>query len=367
MENPLRVAMTLEQCWHKVPGGTAVAGIGMARALAARSDSDLIGVAARHRRPAPRAWAPPVPVAQMPLPRLLLYESWHRLRRPNVELATGRVDVIHATTFAIPPRSAPLVVTVHDLAFLNDPTHFTRRGLSFFNRGLRLAKRDADLVMCPSEATRRDCSRIGLEDERLRVVPMGVDTRVASEQEVDEARRRYGLDRPYLLWTGTIEPRKNLPRLISAFGSLDVDLDLVLVGPRGWNEDLDRFTQGGTRTDVKALGFVPMEDLPPLYAGARLFCFPSLLEGFGLPVLEAMTQGTPVVTSRGTSTEELGRDAAVLVDPEDPSSIAEGIRKVVEDEGLAHELAAAGRERVSAYSWRRTAELISACYREIGG
>jgi glycosyltransferase involved in cell wall biosynthesis len=365
VENPLRVAMTLEQCWHKVPGGTAVAGVGMARALDARSDVDLIGVAARHSGPAPQAWAPPVPVAQMPLPRVLLYESWHRFRRPRVERATGRVDVIHATTFAIPPRSAPLIVTVHDLAFLNDPTHFTRRGLSFFKRGLRLARRDADLVICPSEATRRDCARIGLEDGRLRVVPMGVDARIAGEQEVIEARRKYGLDRPYLLWTGTIEPRKNLPRLISAFGSLDIDLDLVLVGPRGWNEDLDKFTQGGTRSDVKTLGFVPLEDLPPLYAGATVFCFPSLFEGFGLPVLEAMTQGTPVVTSRGTSTEELGRDAAVLVDPEDPSSIADGIRSVVEDESLAHKLAAAGSERASSYSWERTAELVSECYQEV--
>lgn len=364
--NRLRVALTLEQSWHRVPGGTGVAGLGMARGLQEDPNVEAIGVAARHRGPPPDAWKPPIEVRQLPLPRLVLYESWHRLRRPRVERATGPVDLIHATTFAIPPSSAPLVVTIHDLAFLNDPDHFTRRGLSFFRRGLELARREADLILCPSEATMGDCIANGFSEERVRLVPMGIDMEAASEKEVEAARERYGLHRPYIMWTGTIEPRKNLPRLLRAFDLLDVDHDLVLVGPRGWNEDLEALLEG-TEGKVKALGFVPHQDLAPLYAGADVFCFPSLFEGFGLPVLEAMSQGTPVVTSRGTSTEELGRDAAILVDPHSDDSIADGILQVLKDDGTRADLAEAGRRRAARYSWTVTAHLLVQRYREVTG
>jgi glycosyltransferase involved in cell wall biosynthesis len=362
--NPsLRVALTLEQSWHRVPGGTGVAALGMAKGLARRADVDPIGVAALHRGPAPDAWRPSIRVRHLPLPRLALYESWHRLRIPKVQRATGQVDVIHATSFAVPPRSAPLVVTVHDLAFLNDPSHFTRRGLRFFDRALRLVRDQADLIVCPSEATLHDCIKNGLDERRLRLVPMGVEMEVADEDAVRSIRARYGLDRPYVMWTGTIEPRKNLPRLLEAFSRLDTDRDLVLVGPKGWNEDLGALVRGSADR-VKALGFVPYPDLGPLYAGADVFCFPSLFEGFGLPVLEAMSQGTAVVTSRKTSTEEIAGDAGVLVEPTDVASIAEGLGSLLEDDSRRAELAQAGRERAAAYTWDATAAMLSEVYRE---
>ena len=330
----MRVAYTIEQCWHRVPGGTAVAAIETARALLVNDGIELVGVAARHSGPPRPPYEPPMAVHHLPLPRVALYEAWHYLRRPRIERATGPVDAIHATTIAIPPRSAPLVVTIHDLAFVHDPTHFTSRGLRLFRRGLDLARKDADLIVCPSEATARDCIAAGFERDRVAIVPLGVKAEPASEEEVARVRNHYGLDRPYLMWTGTIEPRKNLARLLLAYRSLGVDLDLVLVGPKGWKADLDALV-GEDRTRIKVLGFVPQTDLGPLYAGATVFCFPSLLEGFGFPVLEAMAQGTPVVTSERTSTEELARDAAVLVDPTDPGAIARGIRSVTEDEGFA--------------------------------
>ena len=147
--------MTLEQCWHAVPGGTASSVLETLNAFQAEGDTgvDIVGVAARHNAPPPAPWTPPVPVAHLRLPRIALYEAWHGLRRPRVQSATGPVDVVHATTLAIPPRSAPLVVTVHDLAFLHAPEHFTRHGMRFFRRGLTLARRDADLVLCPSRST----------------------------------------------------------------------------------------------------------------------------------------------------------------------------------------------------------------------
>ncbi len=255
-------------------------------------------------------------------------------------------------------------MTIHDLAFISDPSNFTRRGVRFFRKGLAIAWREADLVLCPSEATMAQCRESGFEEARLRLVPMGVHVVEAAGGDVTLVREKFGLTRPYILWTGTMEPRKNLPRLLHAFGKLDPDMDLVLVGPKGWKENIDRLL-AGQRPDIKVLGFVPQQELRALYAGAELFCFPSLEEGFGLPVLEAMAQGTPVVTSLGTSTAELGRDAAVLVNPNSANSIMEGIRRVIEDEALARKLSEAGRKRALEYPWSRTAELTVAAYREV--
>lgn len=362
--SPPRVAMTLEQCWHRVPGGTAVAALGMARAVTKRGGAEIVGVAAAHRHP-PAGWEPPVEVKHHPLPRRLLYESWHRLRWPSVPSATGPIDAVHAISLAVPPREPRLIVTIHDLAWRHDRSHFTSHGARFFDRGFALTQAEANLVLCPSKATLEDCARAGIERTRLRLVPLGVDVERASEQDVRGVRERYELhERDYILWTGTVEPRKNLGRLLSAFRAVDSDIDLVLVGPKGWNEDLERLVLP-IKDRVKVLGFVPRSDLGPLYAGARLSCFPSLLEGFGFPVLEAMAQGTPVVTSRGTSTEELAGDNAVLVDPLDSASIAGGIEQVLKDEALARRLADAGPARAARYSWSRTADLLVRAYTEV--
>ncbi|HVF54391.1 MAG TPA: glycosyltransferase family 1 protein [Actinomycetota bacterium] len=361
----LRVAMTLEQCWHRVPGGVAVAALGMARALRDTHKIHLTGVAAAHRRPAPPQWTPPVPVRRLSLPRPLLYEAWHRLRAPAVERATGPVDVIHATTMAIPPRKAPLVVTIHDLAWIANPGHFTPHGVRFFERGLELARRDADLVLCPSAATLEDCKEHGFDGGRLRHIPLGVEIRPIDPEDVARVRSGYGLTERYVMWTGTIEPRKNLPRLLEAFRSIPKPVELILVGPSGWNEDIDQ-TIGSSelRTRVRTLGFVPKNDLAALYKGASVFCFPSLLEGFGFPILEAMAQGTPVVTSIGTSTEELAGDAALLVDPLDPGAIAAGIKRAL-DMRTATRLSAAGPSRAAEFGWDKTAVALIDAYREV--
>ena len=363
MSSPLRVAMTFEQFWHRVPGGTGVAARGIAAALAGRADLEIVGVAAAHSKP-PRGRELPIPVKHLPLPRVAMYEAWHRLRRPDVQRATGPVDVIHATTIAMPPKTAPLVATIHDLAWLHEPAHFTSRGISMFDKGLALAVRDADIVMCSSKATLRDCEAHGFEPGRLRLVPLGTDVPMATDEEVDAVRRKYELEGPYILWTGTVEPRKNLPGLLKAYAKLDTKMPLVLVGPSGWNEDLDALV-GSIKEQVHVLGWVPHHHLAPLYRGATVFCFPSLLEGFGFPVLEAMAQGTPVVTSRGTSTEELAEGAGVLVDPLDVDSIRNGIQNVLDDPSLIEELSKAGSKRVAEYSWQRTGDLVEAVYREV--
>lgn len=353
----MRVALTLEQCWHRVPGGTAVAALRLVDALTASGDIDAVGVAAWHRSPPPDDFVPSVAVRHLPLPRAALYEAWHALRRPQVERATGPVDVVHATTIIVPPRTVPLVVTVHDLAFLHDPGAFTRRGVRFFHRGLDLVRREADRVLCSSMATLEDCVAQGLARDRLRLVPLGVAVAPASPDAVVAVRARYGLGAPYLLFAGTLEPRKNLRRLVEAFGHLDGAHELVLAGPVGWGDGAPEVADG-----VRPVGVVSDADLRALYAGADAFVYPSLREGFGLPVLEAMAQGAPVVTSRGTSTEEVAGGAAVLVDPLDVADIARGI---VEALDRRSELVLLGRKRAAAATWTRTAELTIAAYREV--
>ena len=367
----MRVAFTLEQCWHVVPGGTAVAALELARALDDRKDVELVGVAARHRSDPPDPWRPPIQVRQLPLPRLALYEAWHRLRRPSVERATGTVDVIHATGIAMPPATRPVVVTVHDLAYLDYPEMFSRAGLRFFRRALELTLADARLVLCSSLSTLARCRAAGFDETRLRHVPLGVRVEPASDERVRDVRARFGLMGDYILWTGTVEPRKNLPGLLRAFARVEPAVEVALVGPSGWNEDLERVLAAlpeGVRSRVHRLGWVAGDDLAALYAGASVFCFPSLLEGFGFPVVEAMAHGTPVVTSMGTSTEELVADGAGLaVPPTDADAIAEAISRVLTDDALASRLVAAGRERAARYTWERTAAIVERAYAEAAG
>ena len=356
------MAFTLEQCWHAVPGGTAVAALGMAHELASRPEVELIGVAAHHSSAPALPFAPLVPVRQLPLPRRALYEAWRRLSWPAVQRATGPVDVVHATTIIVPPPGdAPMVVTVHDLAFVHEPSSFTRHGVKAFMAGLDRIRRDADLVLCSSQATLEDCLGVGLPSDRLRLVPLGLDPVVRpSAAEVEAVRVRLGLAEPYLLFVGTLEPRKNVDRLVAAVGSLSSQLPLVLVGPPGWGGDPAPGPDGAS--PVRRLGFVDEPTKAALYEGAEVVCYPSLREGFGFPVLEAMAHGAPVVTSRETATAEVGGDAVVLVDPVDPADIARGI---VEARQRRAELAEAGPRRAARFTWAATADAVLAAYREV--
>lgn len=353
---PLRVAYTVEQCWHDVPGGTAVAAVTIARELCARPDLvDLRLVAGRHPNPPDAPFRPPGAVAMLPLGRPWLYETWTRFNWPKVEAVTGEVDVVHATGLIPAATNAPLVVTVHDVAFLHDPSQFTGHGVRVMRRSLQVAARRARFVIGSSRATIADLVESGIDESRVRFVPLGVDVEPVSQFDVDRVRRVHALPAEYVLFVGTIEPRKNLRRLVDAMDA--IDLPLVVAGSAGWG-DVDVHPQ----SDVAFLGFVPPPDLRAIYAGASVFAYPSEREGFGLPVAEAMAQGTPVVTSRGTSTEEVAGGAAVLVDPFDVSSIAGGIECALADRERLTEL---GRQRAAELSWATAADATLAVYREV--
>ena len=360
----LRVAAVVEQCWHRVPGGTAVAAIRTLDALADRGDVDLVGIAARHRRPAPDGLGPPIPVRHARLPRRALYDAWHRLRAPSVQRLAGRVDVVHATGGAVPPSGrAALVATVNDLAFLRRPEWFTPRGVRFATRGFELARAQADLVIAPSRATAADLAAHGVDPERVRVVPLAAAVASPDAAEIDAVRARYRLPEVFALWVGTAEPRKNLTGLLRAAERTATAVPLVLAGPDGWGLDAPELVSGAA-CDVVRLGFVPQRELAALYAAARVFVYPSLMEGFGLPVLEAMAQGTPVVTSAGTATEEVCADPASVVDPADIDGLAAAIDAVVADDAEHSRRSAAARARAAGFTWSATAAGVRSAYGE---
>lgn len=360
----MRVAVPLEQCWHEVPGGTARTSIDLTTALSARPDVDVVGVAARHGAPPAPAWQPQVPVEHLALPRPLLYETWHGLGRPRVEAATGVVDLCHVVGGAIAPSRAPLVVTIHDLAFEHHPEMFTRHGLRFFRRALALTIERARMVFVPSRATLEDCVRAGIDRGRLRHVPWGVTVTEPSDADVQRVRAQYGIDADYVVMVGTLEPRKNLEGVLAAWHRLGRDdLHLVVVGPAGWGDAVDPST---LPPRLVRTGFVPLEDRDALYRGALASLYPSLLEGFGLPVLESMALGCPVVTSSGTSTEELvDGGIGLAVDPRRPDAIADALAELLDDDDLRSSMAARGRAAAADYTWERAAELVVAGYEEV--
>ena len=367
--SPLRAGVVVEQLWQPVPGGSGVYIHELLTELASGdADVAVTGIAARHAEPPP---GDPLPsglaVRHAGLPRTVLYEAWQRLGHPRAEAVAGPLDVVHATTWAVPPTRRPLVVTVHDLAFLHDASHFTRRGNAWFRTALERTRRHADAVIVPSRATADDCLAVGLPAALVHVVPHGSRPLTRTADQVAELRTRAGLARPYLLWCGTIEPRKNLPVLLEAFARVAgrrPELDLVLVGPAGWGE-VPVHPAGLDPARVRVLGRLSRDDLHSAYAGAAAFCYPSLREGFGLPVLEALQHGLPVVTSRGTACEEVAGGAALLADPTSPAELADALLGATGD--AAADLRRRAAVRAAEFSWRLAADRTAEVYRSVAG
>ena len=321
----MRVAYTLEQCWHRVPGGTAVAALEVARAMSeARSDVTLLGVSGTHHEDPAITFDVSIDVAGLSLRSPWLYEASLRFNRPRVESVWPEVDLVHCTTLIPLATKRPMVATVHDVAFLHYPEFFTRRGNRVFRRSIAALKSRAAKVLCSSSATLNDLRDLGFSEERLRFVPLGVRGAVVTDEDRARVREKLSLPKEYLLFVGTLEPRKNLERLVTAL-AMDANLPpLIVAGLDGWGEMGN--VSGG---DVRFVGYVDEWNLPALYDQASVLCYPSLWEGFGLPILEAMSHGTPVVTSSGTSTEEVAGGAAVLVEPTSVEDILRGIREAL--------------------------------------
>lgn len=288
------------------------------------------------------------------------YLLWHRLRAPRLPL--DLVDVIHAPSASIPPaRPKPLVVTVHDVAFLRYPQYFTKWGVRFHTRGLDLARREAAAIIVASEHTRTELVREGFDDGRIHVIPHGVRAPSPSDWQACAARvQRIGATEPYALFVGTIEPRKGISLLVEAMNRVREtrpELQLVIAGPRGWGE-----VSGLGEPWVRELGTVGDDDLDALYRRASLCAVPSRYEGFGLPALEAMARGCPLLASNTTSLPEVVGDAGVLLPVDDPEAWSAAIGEVLDDPGRRRVLVDRGRRRATGFTWERSAAGHVAAY-----
>jgi len=263
-----------------------------------------------------------------------------------------------------------LVVNVHDLAFRRFPERFPKRSRRLFERAWQRVLERADAVLCPSAATSADLLAAGLDAHRLHLVSLGHDPLAVTAEAAAKVRQQLGVKGRFILAAGTLEPRKNIPTLIEAFSNIAStnDMQLVLAGPAGWGitpEELLRPLDELTKKRVRIIGEVTAPQLAALYTEASAFCYPSLLEGFGLPVLEAMSYGTPVVTSKGTATEEVAGEAALKVDPTSVNEVSDALEFLITSETEAQELADRGYERSKLFRWDTTANATVDVYRKL--
>ena len=367
------VGVVAEQLLRPVPGGVGRYVRALAEHLPAEAAVDggaVTFVVCRH--PAERVAAaglPPAATRRLAWPGRLATRTWVTLRRPRLPAGLlGALDLVHATSAAVPPvRGRPLVATVHDLGFRHYPDAYPAAGRRYHHRSARIVAGEAARVLVPSEATARDLAELYAVDRgRVTIIPLGVqppahpDHRAAARLLHD-----LGVRGPFLLAVGTLEPRKNLPRLLAAFGEVTDELPdhwLVVVGPVGWGPKLQPTWES---VRVKLAGPVGDATLHALYQKADGLAYPSLYEGFGLPVVEAMACGAPVLTSRCSSLEEIADGSALLVDPTDEATLAEGLRALGTNEELRRSLAERGRARVAAFSWERTGRETVAAYRAV--
>ena len=344
-------------------------------ALLALPDApEIRGLATGIRPPSLESLASKVACTHLPVPARAMYLVWNALRFPPVENLIGSVDVYHATNYFLPPsRRGRRVLSIYDLAFLVRPQWSSPRIAGPFSRTIRRFAHEADLLLAASESTKRDIvNLLEVPEEKVRVT-YGAPNASLRPVPRDEAQQRvadrFGIRDPFVLFAGTIEPRKNVLGLIRAFRALAKSLPhrLVLAGSIGWNAEstLAALQDPALRDTVTRAGFVSFDELSALYSAADVFVFPSFYEGFGLPVLEAMACGCPVVTSNASSLPEVGGDAAIYCDPADVTGLSDAIEHIVSDPDLRSRMIAAGHDRARRFTWRSCAEATLSAYREV--
>lgn len=270
---------------------------------------------------------------------------WNRVHRLHIEKLIGKVDVFHSSDWTQPPTRAFNVTTIHDLAPLKYPKITPSRIVETHRQRLEWVKKEVDRIIVPSTSIKQDLVTMKFDETKIRVIPEAADQmyKPQSKHIIDLMKQKYGITKNYLFAVGT-NPRKNNKRIVESFKKLakDIPLELVIIGnrPNDW-KDID---------GVNVLGHVPDVELPALYSGASALVYPSLYEGFGLPILESFACKTPVVTSNRGSMAEIGKGAAVLVDPKSVESIVKGIRNVLSDR---NNYIIKGMKRVKEYSWKQ--------------
>jgi glycosyltransferase involved in cell wall biosynthesis len=361
--------MLLEQRLGPVPGGTGRYASEVAAALARQPGVTVTGWVAWHRDVAAARAAGVLGPRRLPLPRRPLIAAWERGLGPG---PVGAIDVIHAPTLLAPPRrSRPLVVTVHDAVPWTHPETLTPRGVRWHRAMAERVAGTADVVVVPTHAVRRALAE-HLRLPRVEVVGEGATLALRTvPADAEERRRRLGLPGAgFLLSLATIEPRKGLDVLLAALADPAApDLPLVVVGQAGWG-GLDPAAMarnlGLPDGRVRLLGRVPDADLAVALADATALVVPSRAEGYGLPVLEGMAAGTPVVTSDDPALVEVGRNATRTSPIGDPAALARVLAEVATDPALREEMVRAGHERAAATTWDAAATQLVALYATLG-
>jgi glycosyltransferase involved in cell wall biosynthesis len=316
-----------------------------------------------------------------------LARIWNRLGLPlPIETLTGKQHIFHATDFVLPPtyQQTRTLLTVHDLSFVRDPDSATQALRRYLNSVVPRSVTRAQHVLADSQATKDDLIQLyKASPDKITVLYSGVESRFNPEKQRGEEqriRRRYKLGhQPFILGLGTLQPRKNYSRLMTAFAKIadvsrrldgrPINHNLVIVGKQGWLYDsiIADAARLGVRTRVIFPGYADDEDLPALYRAADLFVFPSLYEGFGLPPLEAMACGTPVVTSNVSSLPEVVGDAGLAVDPTDVYALANAMSRALQEQDVRDRMRARGLARAAEFTWLRAARQLREVYRSLGG
>ena len=352
------------------PVGAGRYTIDLAGALARRDDVSLLLWA---RRGDGRRWAPQDVRAVAPRRRPLRL-AWEQLRLPGLLAASGAA-VHHGPHYTMPERSRlPVVVTIHDLTFFDHPEWHERSKVPFFRRAIRRAAAHADVLVCVSERTAARLEELTRPRGRVFVVPHGVDHARFAPAEPEPgadaaALRRLGVEEPYVVFVGTLEPRKAVPDLVAAFGRVAArhpGLSLVLAGRPGWGgRDVDRSVEeSGVAPRVVRTGYVPDDAVPALLRGAAAVAYPAHEEGFGLPALEALACGAPLVTTAGTAMAELAGSAALLVAPGDVGELAGALEAALAGGREADARRARGLEVAASHTWERSAAGHVEAYRQ---
>ena len=339
---------------------------GLVGALSARSEIDAVVLV-----------DPGAPIDPALAPHVAGLRRRHPIARLLGELATpGRTwgaELLHVQ-YVRPPRcDVPCVTTIHDLSYEHDPSLFTRRSVLRMRATIPWSARHSAAVLTGSRFSRADLiERYRLAPDRVFVTPYAVDSRFRPQDVavVEATRQRLGLPSDYLLYVGNLQPRKNLPRLLEAFVELEssgTSIPLVIVGQRAWLYDaiFETIRSHALEDRVHLTGYVSDDDLPAVYSGAYAFAYPSLFEGFGLPVLEALACGVPTMTSNVTSLPEVADDAAVLVDPTDIAAMVDALARLLNDDVLRARLKAAGPKHAARFSWDRCAAATTDVYRSV--
>lgn len=294
-----------------------------------------------------------------PIPPTLADVIWNRLHIIKIETLIGKVDVFHSSDWSQPPSDAFKVTTVHDLVPLKFPKLTPPKIFAVHKRRLKWVKEEVDRIIVPSETTRKDLVNFGVQSKRIRVVPEAPSSiyKPSKKSQIEKLKKGYKISGKYLLAVGT-NPRKNIERIMRAFDLVRAGegLKLIIIG----GETI--FLRDKERRDVRFVGHIPEEEMSVFYTGAEALVYPSLYEGFGLPILEAFSCKTPVVTSNFGSLKEVAGNAAVLVDPYDTDSIVEGIKEALK---YRKELIKKGVKRVKNFSWKKTAKKTLETYNEV--